>query len=312
MRQRSPASLSSPVQGAARTAPPAFSPAQVRGGLDRFHTQTNPTFHTPQGNAQVTVPFRMRGFPKIDAAVASNASTLHAVARRLGMSDGQIGLILAGRASPGALQRITQGLIDTKDVYAQQLAQPGPADLPTRIREMMVNFGIGLDCAGYAKQAFVASHPGASVAWKAAVDENLSGLASRGFAKRDLLVAKTGDLIVLGVPPPGNTFGHTAIVYDARDATAQDRVLAEEALNHISQTCTDMSSVVLGRVLVVDASWGSGGDFAAGGVQRRAWIQVLSSQQWLSVSLEEPKTYRLDTTPYGHPVEGAYRLTGSP
>jgi hypothetical protein len=283
----------------------------VRGGLDRFHTQTNPTFHTPQGNAQVSVPFRMFGYPKIDAAVASNLTTLHKVAGRLGMSDGQVALILAGRASPGALQRITQGLIDTKDVYAEQLAQPGPTDLPTRIREMMVNFGIGLDCAGYAKQAFAASHPGASVAWKIAVDENLSGLASRGFAKKDLSVAKTGDVIVLGVPS-GNTYGHTAIVYDARDATAQDRVLAEEAFNNMNRTCTDMSSVVLGRVLVVDSSWGSGGDPAAGGVQRRAWIQVVSSQQWLSVSLEEPKTYRLDASPYGRPLEGAYRYTGAP
>jgi hypothetical protein len=296
--------LPSPVAGAAPTGLSPAAALAIQSRLDAFRATATPIYHTPEGDAKVAAPFRLEGgYPAHEAAVVqSTQATLRAVAKSIGMSDGEVAVIKAGRATPAQVQRLTQGLLD-----AGRLPPPtGNLTLEGRVRQMMFDHGIGLDCAGYARQAFIAAHPGASgVHWRAPVNENLSGLAARGLVHLSMSDAQTGDLVVLKASK-AEAYGHTLIVYDAHPATPAD-------IHLLRPIATDPLVAVIARspllrVLVVDASWGCQGEAARGGVQQRTWFEDPVSGQWLS--LEPGKEYSVGSLPYAHPVDGVYRAPG--
>lgn len=296
-----------PVRGPVPAGPSPRVAAAIQTRLDAFLAAATPTYHTPEGDVSVAAPFRIRrGFTVHEADVVQpNQSVLHAVAKSIGMTEGEITVIQAGRATPAQIRRLTQGLVDSG-----KLPLPGkdtPAPLAGRLRQMMFDFGIGLDCAGYVRQAFVASHPDVSgVSLRAPVNESLSGLAARGFFRLPLSQARTGDIIVLNPPSP-REYGHTLIVHDARPATLADR----EQLKDLAQT-DDKVRRIQGSdrlsVLVVDSSWGSWGSALRGGASRQTWFQDARSGQWLGVHDKERSP--IVGSLYGHTVEGVYRAPG--
>ena len=277
--------------------------------LDAFLQSATPTFHTPaEGDVKVGIPFRLPTAPSsssygiIEANVRDNSADLAVIAKRVGLEPRDVGLLNDGRATPEQVRRVTQGLID-----AGRLPPPdGVLALAGRVRTMMCNYGIGLDCAGYTQQAFMASR-GVRRSQTELVPpdrENLSGLSQKGFSRIDMADARPGDVIVLK-PPPHEPFGHTAIVHDARYATADEW----RALVAKHPDARDLNLSHLKR-LEVDSSWGSGADPLIGGVDRRTWWHDESSDKWVT---ETKDGILVSHQPYwNHPLEGAYRPRTEP
>ncbi len=301
-----PSAMAGPLGPSGARGPSPSAALAIQRRLDAFMAASKPTYHTPEGDAQVSTPFRMRGgYPAHEAAVVQpNDAGLRAVARSIGMTDGEVTFIKGGRATPGQVQRLTQGLID-----AGRLPSPeGGGALDARIRQMMFDHGIGMDCAGYVRQAFVAAHPGASSAhWRAPANEDLSGLASRGFIRLRMSDAQSGDLIVLR-PPNAREYGHTLVVRDARPATSADIDRLKE--HHPPASVLMISQSPRLRVFELDSSWGCGGNAAVGGAQRMTWYEDEVSGQWVSPALDNG--YVVEPLLYGHEVDGVYRLSGRP
>ena len=291
--------------GVVAAGPSPSAALAIQSRLDAFLAAATPTYRTPDGDVQVSTPFRLAGAGPHEAGVKANGVAVRVVAMAIGMSRSEVTLIQQGRATPGQVQRLTQGLIDAG------LLPPsggGGAALSARIRQMMFDHGIGFDCAGYVRQAFVAAHPeGSAARWRTPVNEDLSGLAARGFARLSMSDAETGDIIVLKAPRP-TEYGHTLIVYDAHSATRSERAILD-TLARIQPTVGVIANSHCLRVLVVDSSWGSGDDAAAGGVQRQTWFEDQVSGKWLSI---EPngRTFTITESIYGHAVDGVYRPAG--
>jgi cell wall-associated NlpC family hydrolase len=171
----------------------------------------------------------------------------------------------------------------------------------------MFTHGIGLDCAGYVQQAFL-SVQGISrenAGFHVARNENLSGLAARGFTRVSIDDIRPGDLLILGPVPRSNphAVGHTAIVYDVHDTTEEEHAYLQRA----GRVPTTTSGPRAMRTIVLDSSWGNGGDPTRGGVQRRSFWQDKTTGLWTwsdpsGVLRSGPAGF-----PYDHPIEGFYR-----
>lgn len=279
--------------------------AAVQRRLDAYYAAAQPTYHTPEGDAQVSTPFRMpAGYSPHEADVVQpNDAELRVVAKSVGLSDGEVTSIKCGRSTLGQVRLLTQGLIDAGKLPASERGEP----LAARIRQMMFDYGIGMDCADYVRQAFIAAHPGASSAqWRAPGKEDLSGLANRGFVRLPMSNVQVGDLIVLKPPTP-REYGHTVIVRDVRQPTAADRELLEHVVLPIAEAIRNPEGSRI-RVFDLDSSWGCGGHAANGGVERKTFYEDLVTGQWFS--FPDKKSIQFSISLYGHEVEGVYRLAG--
>ncbi len=282
------------------------------GRLDAYFAATAPTYHTPEGDVQVPTPFRMpAGYSPHEADVVEpNDAELRIVAKSVGIAEGEVRLVKAGRGTPGMVSRLTQKLINLGKIPPSE----GGESLATRIRQMMFDYGIGVDCAGYVRPAFIAAHPGASsVQWRTPRNENLSGLASRGFVRLPMSNVQVGDLIVLK-PPTATEYGHTVIVHGVRvpmdaDATRLKAIAqpVPEAVTTFVETITTFVGPRI-RVLDLDSSWGCGGKAAIGGGERRTFYEDRMTGEWLWV--DDENQAHLASSLYGHEVEGVYRLAG--
>ena len=293
--------------------------ALVQQRLDIFRALATTRFRAEGADALVTAPFQMGGF----TAGPGNAAIVRAVAQSIGLSEDEATRALFGRATPGQVHRLAQGLID-----AGRLPAPnGTETLAARIRRMMYDHGVGFDCAGYVAQAFLASRamgraqsPLRSVP---AVTDDLSRLEGRGFVRVPITSARPGDIVALAAPAH-EAVGHRVIVYAARVATNDDRIFvfnrAAEALsramnrgrsNEISVAQRDLRSVETFlrqpglRALVVDSSWGASQVSDFGGVERRIWLQDERTGQWAWT--DAVTAAHVSDKPYDHPVQGVYR-----
>jgi hypothetical protein len=286
----------------------------MQSNIDAFMDRATPTFHTPDGqDVAVAIPFRMVTPPEVmaDASPAAmpyvqmeqraqaNADELRAVARGLGMNEAQFRDLRSGRGSPEDIRRVTQALIQ-----AGKLPPGSPSDNWGRIRAMMCNYGVGLDCAGFVQQAFLASRgtTRAAAGLKSANEENLSGLASRGFRRVALADAKAGDLFILK-PPAHQRIGHTMIIRDVRTAEPSDA----EALAKLNPSWghPDASTI---QCFDVCSSWGNGANPQAGGVREQLLWHDTVSDKWMH---QVGASWKVEDTPYfAHPIEGVYRPSG--
>jgi hypothetical protein len=290
------------VATAARGAGPSNA-AAIQRRLDAFLAAARPTYHTPEGDAQVSTPFRMAGgYPAHEAAVVlPNDAELQAAATSVRMTPGEVKLVKDGRGTCGQVRQLTQALIDAGKLPSSASG----ASLADRIRQMMFDHGIGMDCASYVRQALVAAYPGASSAqWRAPINEDLSGLANRGFVRLPMSDVQVGDIIVLKPPTPQD-YGHTVIVHDARQATDADQKSLEKLVQRSAEAIMISRSDAV-RVFELDSSWGCGGIAANGGARRTTFYEDQLTGRWLKV--ESDQTLTVSSSLYGHEVEGVYRL----
>jgi hypothetical protein len=260
----------------------ALSPTDVQMRMDRFREAATPTFRAEGRNVTVPLAFRMTvdpdwvrrqplstgGYAAQERIVQNNERELRAAAAKLGLLA-EVPRIHEGRANPEVVRRVTQELIDEGRLPD---ACPGAPTLQLRIRMMMCDHGIGMDCAGYTGQTFLASRGLHRAQTKLGpIDqENLSNLEGKGFASVPIGRALPGDLVSFESLELGQP-GHRAIVYDRRDATPEELEALRQQPGFGSGRIT---------VLVLDSSWGSGSAFAAGGVQRRTFWHSEESGRW--------------------------------
>jgi hypothetical protein len=216
-----------------------------------------------------------------------------------------VDLINSGRATPELLARATQALIDAGYLPARTSSgSKAPAD---RIRQLMFEFGVGLDCAGYVAPASLSARgiTRAAARFAEPSNESLSGLPGQGFAQVHLLDAlRPGDIFVLA-PNSGESVGHRAIVRDAQPASPSEI----EALR--SGWSLPGSAKTSDRWLriVVDSSWGNGGSAQRGGVERRIWWHDTTSGLW---AWRSNGAAVVTSDPYNHADWKVYTPAGAP
>jgi hypothetical protein len=192
-----------------------------------------------------------------------------------------------------------------------------PAD---RVRCMAFDFGIGIDCAGYAHQALLYAHGGTDRPYnlKSLGNENFMALsANRAWQPAGVDAARPGDIMALR-PAAAGGVGHVITVYDHQVATAQgDRdTLAAPVLALVYGSQTDQVKSLLAvtgsvHLFLLDASWGAHaypvGDGA--GVQRRKALAIEGPDgRGYSWICQARKGYFLqnDSSPWGDPFDNIY------
>jgi hypothetical protein len=243
--------------------------------------------------------------PPPDAQTAAR-NAIVALVRPSILPDATLTNVVVGRGSLSEIQLVTETILKAGRV------SPFPTDA-AGVRSMMFRLGIGIDCAGYVRQAAMLagllspSSPGTP----AIANDNLSNLPSRGFRLvTDYQTVRVGDIFVLG-PKVGQTadsIGHRAIV-------SSEHVTAPSDLP--SQLASQLgASTGLIHVLEVDSSWGAGGIPQNGGVRRQTWWYAESTGKWAWQFPVEPspQPYQATDTPYGHVFGtggfGLYRAPG--
>ncbi len=290
--------------------------------LDAFRAAATPTYHLPDGTeVKVAAPFRMPATPvgRLSAAEKKDDTTL-----RYGITEGHVDdhkaelAVIAGKVGigAGALVALTNGRGTPEQVHAltQQLLDEGklpPGDQPAgaRVRQMMCDYGLGFDCAGYTQQAFLATRgiTRAQAGFADPTNEGLFAPSPAHFKRVAPENANAGDIVVLR-PPEGESVGHRAVIADRHELTADE-------LQRLGCSSADRALLAAGRVTVlqVDSSWGSSADPQQGGVQRHTWLHDATTGYWATVTDGEAGRVRLTALPYGnHPLQGIYHYSGSP
>ncbi len=261
------------------------------------------------GGTRVAAPFAMSkhyatqesSMKKLERVVAKAAVRAHLSLATV------VNRIQKGRGSPHEIRVLTQALIDTVGEPAG-----GRPWRPQAIRQLMFDCGIGIDCAGYTQQAYLAAtgltRPQAG--FRDVMNEALFGLDQRGFRRvASLQDVRPGDIVSMTSRSTGEV-GHRAIVYEQRLATASDtRSLL--ALGSGAQAFAVGGPI---RVLELDSSWGCGGHASLGGVKRQTFWYNESAAQWAwleerAPSNEPVNAQKLDVSPrlYDHLLDGFYR-----
>ena len=314
-----------PAGGAANVDSAATPAPSVERGLDAFRAAATPTYRLPDGTAvQVAAPFRMPArlerqltadekkdpmtlrYAQQEGRVVDRRAELAAIAGKVGLGSGALVALYYGHGTPQQVRAVTQALLDAGKLPA---GDGNPASAASRVRQMMCDYGLGFDCAGYTQQAFLAAQGVArgQVGFANPTNEGLSALGPPHFQRVAAPEnARPGDLVVLG-PPDGDTVGHRAII-------AERHELEPGELRRLGCSPADRAMLAAGHVTVfaVDSSWGSGANPSAGGVQRHTWLYDATTGLWGTVDAGERGTVRLSARPYAdHPLEGIYRYAGS-
>ena len=259
------ATTRAPAPDVAHTDKPARD-VEVQRRLDDLRDAATPVYRTDAGDVSVATPFRTAKDPALlkddgvpagiyarrEATVDANRGALLKIAASAGIAPGDVLLVQIGRGSPELVRRLTQALLDQGRLPARVVSSGAPPresrDLPTRVQAMMTDYGIGLDGAGYARQALP---------------------ASRGFARVGVADARPGDIVAF-------RSSERAIVYDRRDATPDESAALRKAPGFGSGHVTTW---------IVDAAWKPrwsdvSVDFVGGGVRRETMWHDEESGRW--------------------------------
>jgi hypothetical protein len=315
---------SAPNRAADATVAKTDQDTAVQGRLEAFFSSAKPVYRLPEGGeVAVAVGFRMTTSAAVppqptpadlryvaqETLVNRHDPELRAIAARYGVRG--LDEMKVGRGAPSQIQKLTQALIDEGKLPP---AVPGGPSGEQRIRRMMSEYGIGLDCAGYTQQAFLAARgvTRAQAGFAPAItSEDLSRISRAHFSRVDPQDSRAGDIFAMG-PPPGDSVGHRVIVVDRHDASPEE----------LKRYCGSGDGAVLAggevSVLTVDSSWGSGGDPDKGGVGRQTWLYEATSKQWgtvvpapLADGKQIPATVYVASMPYDghHPLLGIYHYS---
>jgi hypothetical protein len=274
--------------------------------LDQLQADYSGPYGTPEGVVSVPPPFKMTNmFPNQRALVERSRAELQSVLKNVPVKLQAPGSNLTnGRATPAQLTRVTQTLIDTGHL---PLGPAPPRAMQDRIRLMMFEFGLGVDCAGYVQQAYLRATglTARGAGFRAAGNEDLSSLEERGFTRvRSLAEVRPGDIVSLGPPALGEA-GHRVIVYEQHVASDAERT-AEVAAGRLSESFVRAGPV---RAFQVDSSWGANignaGTPYAGGVERRTWWRNEATGQWAWTN--GGQRVSVGPEPYDHPLIGVFR-----
>lgn len=282
--------------------------------LDAFRESMTGTYQTVDGKElKVATPFQMDdGYPNqhayLDPTKSDHLRQRNVAAQRAQLDPEAYGRVVCGRGTPAEIHALTQALLDAQP--------PGSVATAAQLRQLMFDNCVGVDCAGYVQQAYlsVTGQTRAQAGLGKIVNESLSNLGQRGFARVGAVGdLRPGDIVVLAAPA-GDRVGHRTIVYEQRIATASD-MRSLLASQHPMQIAFAIGGPL--HVIEVDSSWGCGvvvgrhveGRAERGGVAREAWLYNESTRQWASWSPVD-QTFWVSDGPYGHPLDGFFREGG--
>ncbi len=298
-----------------------------QSGVDAFFrsaaaSYTSPA-NIPMGAASTSLivapTFMMgKGYPDQLAFKADQGKmdALKKMASGGGISEGVLGRMQVGRGTPDEIHALLQAIVNAQPATMTLLNTQAIAWQPNDVRQLMHNSAIGLDCAGYVQQAYLRAtgRTRAQLGWDTLDNEGLFNLGGNGFRKFSKVTdLRPGDIVVFNATQAGQP-GHRTIIFDQRPATADDKSALAAATN-----ATDFSATGDLRVVEMDSSYGSWGDFHQGGVMRQLW--VFNGTKWAHVvrlSQELPPHQDFRTLPLlsvqdglygpGDKVEGFYRF----
>jgi len=248
---------------------------KAKAQLDAVRDRFSGPYKVDGTLVQARPMFRMNGDKAVNAATAkTNNNELVKICKKANVPDSAINNARVGRPTPEQLVQVTQALID-----AGKLPRAANDTVEMRIRQMQYKWGIGVDCAGYVREAALAVHgKGAQSLVNGtnrfgAIDNLLQTHAFQTVAISDI---RAGDIIYLNPWIPGFA-GHSVFVHSHEIAT--DSMRAE-----LSARDPLLSNFLKGKgpfhVLNVDSSWGAGDGQDYGGFRRDAWIYDESWKMW--------------------------------
>lgn len=268
---------------------------EVRARMDAFRDRFSGPYVVDGQSVSARPMFRMNtGFN--DDNMRRHEAELAAICAKAGCR-GALGAVKYGRPTPEQLVRVTQALID-----AGKLAPGTEGSLELRIRQMQWEWGIGVDCSGYAQGALAAAQgkPTAQPSMYGVLSNVASNPAMR---KIPIAEIRAGDHIRLA-PPARGQVGHNVVVYDRAQLDEQRRA-------ELARRSPDVAEFLGGdgpfHALLVDSSWGAGDGNDFGGFRRDTWLYDAGSERW---GYFDPRTGALETSergPQDEPFVGAFR-----
>ena len=287
------------------SADPACS-APVRSAietkLDALRQRCSGPFTVDGAHVSAAPMFRMNGGFNGKSAKL-NAPLLYALCEKAGLQR-DVGLCLAGRATPRQLVAITQMLLDRGQL------EPGSAPVTERIRQMQWMFGIGLDCVGYTWQAVQEVH---GPAGRSALPdgERVNALPNRlrsHFVRAPAESARAGDVINLVAQKRGEP-GHNVIVRRNELLDGSRQSLLSRRSPEARQWLLDAGPI---HVLDVDSSWGAGPDGSErGGARTDTWMYNTRTKEWADFDAETGAFQTSKVGPQDERSTGSYRPRGA-
>lgn len=273
---------------------PVVSQADLRARIDDYFAAAEVEYTLPAGGTvRARSQFTYSKRPNLDKLRSTLERTLGGAFER--KHPRAIHNTVYGRPRLEQLAAVTQALIDAGKFEAVKKAHPLLTDVQV-LRRMQLDFGVGIDCAGYVQLAFIHAFMGSdadSPAVRRSLglkekrgDERLESLPTSHFKKVSIADVETGDLLVLD-PRAG-----------ARDRAMHTVIIFEHAVSGDE------------HAFIGDASWGTeayGHD--AGGIQRRTLMHDAATGEWWDINpltgADEPRNA---VGPYGkHKLKGFFR-----
>ena len=203
-----------------------------------------------------------------------------------------------GLATPAEVVSVTQRLIDIGCL-------PSGTTPEQRVRSLMWDYGIGIDCAAYTAQAVARAAGTTPEALGIEVLTKGSMLIIAGnpaFRAVPFLSATAGDVIQLD--DRTGPIGHNVTV-------AERHLLSANELGALERNSEDWVGFLrTGPIhsFSVDSAWGAHGQRSSvgGGVGRRVWLYNEASAQWAELG-GHPQRISVTDGPYDHILVGTYR-----
>jgi hypothetical protein len=242
------------------------------------------------GNVQAALQAFFARATTLTVSVRGNPVTVSVPFRMVHAGEVPPPPVDAGRGTLAQIQERMQSLLQSAKFNSNL-----PGDSVT-LRALMFELNVGLDCAGYVRQAAIAAGVMSDDGRGAFDDLNPESMKRHGFALvPSYEQARPGDIFVLAGRPDGTGIGHRAIVYSSHVATA-DEVPAD-----IAAKLGSPAGAV--HIIEVDSSWGAYRQAARGGVRRETWWYGSSTGQWAwQSSVPGQPGLAVGVGPYGHYV----------
>lgn len=286
------------VSGGAAKAPHPSASAVLRR-LDAFRRGFAGPYLVDGKQHRIDPHFRMNGGYGTNPSEALRRASAVLPPKVLPELITAIRMTATGKADSSVLVKVTQALIDAG--AHREFGTGAEA-----VRKMMWKYGIGVDCSGYCRRAFLASRGVSEVAARGryGIGRSVDGFDPDQlvrFRKISPLAARAGDVAKLG----RGRDNHKVIV------ASHDVDLASRGLVEVpGHGPLPASFCGNGRVhrFEVDSSWGAGPNGSAtGGVGRRVWVYSESTGLWGSYHAATGKLETSSDGPYGYELNGFFR-----
>lgn len=283
--------------------------SQLRARLDRFYSEMRAPYLVGGREVRVTPHFATLhglGGTRQIAALAKIRKLVGAEKfQALGPKPARA---TSTRGSASDVHKTVQAMIEAGGLRAY-----GSMPAAQAIRRLMWDHDIGLDCRGYAGQAFLYSRGVGELSadkQRFGLDPSQFVMPNPAFRKVGIAQARAGDWVHLAADKQGRD--HNVIVRSNTTHKFEGPRLMVSGVQVPRAFAADgwpPGATPSLRVMELDASWGAGSRGDHGGVERQVWIHNEKSGMWGYWRRGE---LQISAGPYAHALEGVYRPRREP